>query len=181
LLAKNTSIPLVYGASGVTRLIPNDLGRPSLIVPGKGFLNEVGRYKEYTVEFWARINSSASTPKRIFGPISGSNGLYVEGGFLTLVIGNNFASHFVGEWVRPMLIQIRLIRNSATVLLNGEEVISMAIDTATIALPAEMLNGDSQDWLGFYAYDDVSPVEIDCVAIYSYQIICWLLTMSRLR
>jgi hypothetical protein len=170
LLAKNTSIPLVYGASSVTRLVPNDLGRPSLIVPGKGFLNEVGRYKEYTVEFWARINSSTATPKRIFGPISGSNGLYVESGFLTLVIGDNFSSHFVGEWVRPMLIQIRLIRNSATVVLNGEEVISMAIDTATVDLPEETLNGDSQDWLGFYAYSDVTPVEIDCVAIYSYQI-----------
>ena len=170
LLAKNTSIPLVYGASGVTRLIPNTAGKPSLIIPGKGFLNEVGRYKEYTVEFWARINSSASTPRRIFGPIAGSDGLYVEDGFLTLVLSDNFSSHFVGEWVRPMLIQIRLIRNSATVLLNGEEVISMAIDTESLVLPEETLNGDSQDWLGFYAYSDVSPIEIDCVAIYSYQV-----------
>jgi hypothetical protein len=170
LLAKNTSIPLVYGASGVTRLIPNTSGNPSLILPGKGFLNEVGRYKEYTVEFWARINSSASTPRRIFGPIAGSDGLYVEDGFLTFVLSDNFSSHFVGEWVRPMLIQIRLIRNSATVLLNGEEVISMAIDTESLILPEETLNGDSQDWLGFYAYSDVSPIEIDCVAIYSYQV-----------
>jgi len=53
LLAKNTSIPLVYGASGVTKLSPNNSGDPSLIIPGKGFLNELGRYKEYTVEFWA--------------------------------------------------------------------------------------------------------------------------------
>lgn len=170
LLARNTSIPLVYGASGVTKLIPNTSSRPSLIVPGKGFLNEVGRYKEYTVEFWARINSNTVEPKRIFGPIAGSNGLYVESGFLTLVIGNNFASHFVGEWVRPMLIQIRVINNSATMLLNGEEVISLKIDTETIELPNEKLNGKSQDWLGFYAYQDVSPIEIDCVAIYSYQV-----------
>jgi len=170
LLAKNTSIPLVYGASGVTRLIPNTSNNPSLIIPGKGFLNEVGRYKEYTIEFWARINSSASSPRRIFGPISGSNGLYVEDGFLTLVLGDKFASHFVGEWVRPMLLHIRLIQNSATVLLNGEEILSLTIDTATLDLPQETLNGDSQDWLGFYAYSDVSPVEIDCVAIYSYQV-----------
>ena len=170
LLAKNTSIPLVYGASGVTKLIPNTSSKPSLIVPGKGFLNEVGRYKEYTVEFWARINSNTTEPKRIFGPISGTNGLYVESGFLTLVIGNNFASHFVGEWVRPMLIQIRVINNAATMLLNGEEVISLTIDTANIELPNEILNGKSQDWLGFYAYEDVSPIEIDCIAIYSYQV-----------
>ena len=170
LLAKNTSIPLVFGASGVTKMTPNVGGDPSLIIPGKGFLNELGRYKEYTVEFWARINSDAVTPKRIFGPISGSNGLYVEGGFLTLVIGNSFASHFVGEWTRPMLIHIRVIRNSATVLLNGEQVISIAIDTENMVLPEPTLLGDSQDWLGFYAYEDVSPIEIDCVAIYSYQV-----------
>ena len=170
LVAKNTSIPLVYGASGVTKLIPNVSENPSLIIPGKGFLNELGRYKEYTLEFWARINSDAVLPKRIFGPISDLNGLYVEGGFLTLVIGNNFASHFVGEWTRPMLIHIRLIRNSATVLVNGEEVLSLTFDTESLVLPSPTLQGDSQDWLGFYAYDDVSPFEIDCVAIYSYQV-----------
>lgn len=170
LLAKNTSVPLVYGASGVTKLNPNNGGDPSLIIPGKGFLNELGRYKEYTVEFWARINSDAVVPRRIFGPISDSNGLYVEAGFLTLVIGDKFASHFVGEWTRPMLIHIRLIRNSVTVLLNGEEVISLAIDTENLVLPDATLAGDSQDWLGFYAYSDVTPVEIDCVAIYSYQV-----------
>jgi hypothetical protein len=170
LLARNTSIPLVFGASGVTKIIPNESNNPSLIIPGKGFLNEVGRYKEYTVEFWARINSDSSTPKRIFGPITGTDGLYVEGGFLTLVIGDSFASHFVGEWVRPMLIQIRVINNSATMILNGEEVISLTIDTENIELPEETINGDSQDWLGFYAYEDVSSIEIDCVAIYSYQV-----------
>jgi hypothetical protein len=170
LTAKNTSIPLVYGASGVTKLTPNSGGEPSLIIPGKGFLNELGRNKSYTLEFWARINSDTILPKRIFGPISDSNGLYVEGGFLTLVIGDNFGSHFVGEWSRPMLIQIRLITNSVTVLLNGEEVISFTINTETLVLPSPTINGDSQDWLGFYSYTDVSPFEIDCVAIYSYQV-----------
>jgi hypothetical protein len=170
LVAKNSSVPLVFGASSVTKLLPNTMGEPSLIIPGKGFLNEIGRYKEYTVEFWARINSDASTPKRIFGPIIGTNGLYVEGGFLTLVIGDTFSSHFVGEWYRPMLIHIRLIRNSATVFVNGEEVISMTIDTATLDLPLSEVNSESQDWLGFYAHADVTPVEIDCVAIYPYQV-----------
>ena len=170
LVAKNSSVPLVFGASGVTKLLPNTGGDPSLIIPGKGFLNEIGRYKEYTVEFWARINSDAIAPRRIFGPIIGTDGIYVEGGFLTLVIGNTFSSHFVGEWYRPMLIHIRLIRNSATVFINGEEVISMVIDTATLNLPLPEVDSESQDWLGFYAYTDVTPVEIDCVAIYPYQV-----------
>ena len=171
LVAKNSSIPMVFGASGVTVLTPSATSEPSLVVPGKGFLNEAGRHKEYTVEFWARINSSTATPKRIFGPIASSDGLYVEGGFLTLVIDNQFASHFVGEWYRPMLIHIRIIRNNATVLINGEEVITLSISTDTMSLP-EILSGASkeQDWLGFYAYEDVTPIEIDCVGVYSYQV-----------
>ena len=171
LVARNSGIPMVYGASGVTILKPNVSGEPSLIIPGKGFLNESGRHKEYTVEFWARINSSATTPKRIFGPISSSDGLYVESGFLTLVIGKTFASHFVGEWFRPMLIHVRVIRNNATVLINGEEVISLNISTDDLVLPSILDNSnDNQDWLGFYSYTDVDPVEIDCVAIYPYQV-----------
>lgn len=170
LVAKNTSIPMVFGASGITRLIPNN-NKPSLIVPGKGFLNKVGQYNDYTVEFWIRINSDAQTPKRIFGPISSSDGLYVESGFITLVIGNKFVSHFVGEWFRPMLIDIRIIRNFASVLINGEEVMSMTVDTESLSLPEEYsVDNKNQDWLGFYAYDDVSPIEIDCVAIYPYQV-----------
>ena len=170
LVAKNSSVPMVFGASGVTVLSPNTIDEPSLIVPGKGFLNELGRYKEQTIEFWARINSNTKTPKRIFGPISSTDGLYVETGFLTLVIGNNFASHFVGEWFRPMLVHIRLIRNAATVLINGEEVISLPIVTEDLNLPLPEVNSESQDWLGFYAYEDVTPIEIDCVAIYPYQV-----------
>jgi len=171
LVARNTSIPIVYGASGVTILRPNPVKQPSLIIPGKGFLNEAGRHKDITIEFWMKANSSAVTPKKIFGPLTSSDGLYVEGGFLTLVINNKFGSHFVGEWYRPMLVHIRIIRNNATVLINGEEVINLNINTDTLQLP-EILDesGYEQDWLGFYAYDDVTPVEIDCVAIYPYQV-----------
>jgi len=179
LFAKNTSIPLVYGASGLTKIVPNG-DNPSLIIPGQGFLNEAGRHKEYTVEFWARINSDATLPKRIFGPISSSDGLYVESGFLTLKINKSFKSHFVGEWYRPMLINIRLVKDSATLLVNGEEVLSISFDTKTIPLPS-ILNdpsGKEQDWLGFYAHEDVPEIEIDCVAIYPYQV---PVTMAKRR
>lgn len=171
LFARNTSIPLVYGASGITKITPNG-ENPSLIIPGQGFLNELGRYAEYTVEFWARINSDAIEPRKIFGPIASSDGLYVESGFLTLKIGNAFKSHFVGEWYRPMLIDIRVIKNSASLLINGEEVLSLSFNTATISLPSivNSANQDSQDWLGFYAYADVPEIELDCIAIYPYQV-----------
>jgi hypothetical protein len=171
LLAKNTSIPLVFGASGLTKIIPNTSNKPSLIFPGQGFLNKSGQHKEYTVEFWARIIADSPDAKRIFGPIASTDGLYVDSGFLTLVIGGKSNSHFVGEWFRPMLIHIRLIKNSVTVLLNGEQVIEIAIDTTSLSLP-DLLDAElrSQDWLGFYAYDNVSLIEVDCLAIYSYQV-----------
>lgn len=169
LKCKNTGIPLVYGASGATRIEGTE--GASLIIPGKGFLNKKGQYNEYTVEFWARLNCKTSEPFKIFGPIASTDGLYVENGFLTLVIGNEFASHFVSEWFRPMLIHIRLIRDKATLLVNGEEVLSLFFNTSDLVLPDELDEfGDSQDWLGFYAAPFVYPFEIDCVAIYSYQV-----------
>lgn len=173
LSAVNTSIPLVYGASNITSIkenIYNEDVVPSLIIPGKGFLNNLGKYNEYTVEFWARVNSDASVARKIFGPISSSDGLYVEDGFMTLVIGDNSASHFVGEWYRPMLINIRVIRNSATLVINGEEVASLNFITDNLSLPDEYTDGKSNDWLGFYGYSDVYPFEIDCVSLYTYQV-----------
>ena len=169
LLAKNTSLPLVFGAANVTKISPSE--GASIIIPGKGFLNKKGQFLDYTVEFWARINSNSYIDKRIFGPIGSTDGLYVNGGFLTFAIGSNFGSHFVGEWFRPMLIQLRMIRDSASVLINGEQVISFAIDTNSLNLPNELdETGKNQDWLGFYSYTDVSPFEIDCIGIYPYHV-----------
>ena len=169
MLARNTSLPLVFGAANVTRLSPGP--GASLIVPGKGFLNKKGQFLDYTVEFWARIDARSSIDKKIFGPISSTDGLYVNSGFLTLVIGDSFASHFVGEWFRPMLIQIRVIRDSASLLINGEQVISFSLDTNNLSFPDELdANGKNQDWLGFYSYSDVSPFEVDCIGIYPYQV-----------
>lgn len=174
LLAKNSSVPMVYGSNAVTKLFPNTDNKPSLIVPGYGFLNKIGQYKDYTVEFWLRVNSDTNIAKKIFGPVASDDGLYVESGFLTLLIGNKFMSYFIGEWFRPMLIHVRVIRDNASVLVNGEEVINLPIETSNLVLPEEttIIDGDvyNQDWIGFYSYEDVSPVEIDCVAIYSYSV-----------
>jgi hypothetical protein len=171
--AINFGIPLVYGSTNVTKLTPNILSEdfPSLIFPGYGFLNESGRNNVYTAEMWLRINTDARSPRRFFGPIGSKDGLYVEGGFITLVIGDNFDSHYVGEWFRPMLVHIRVQRDGASVLLNGEEVISLNYLTNDITFPNEINEeGKSQNWLGFYSYDDVKPLSIDSFAIYSYAV-----------
>ena len=170
LMSRNAGIPLVYGASNVTTVFDNG-ELPSLIIPGMGFMNEVGRFKESTFEMWLRINPETTDYRRIFGPIASTDGLYTNGPFLTLKIGNNTASHYVGEWFRPMLVHIEIIRDSASLLINGEQVFSMDIDTATVELPSEFNSENkSQDWLGFYGYSDVYPIDIEAVAVYSYQV-----------
>jgi hypothetical protein len=145
--------------------------KPSLIIPGQGFLGADGQYKEYTLEAWLRINSDSITKKRILGPIGSDDGLYVEGPFLILKVGPNFGSHYVGEWTRPMLVHIRVSDNNSSLLINGEEVISLKYLTEGLSFPNSLdSDGRNQDWIGFYSYEDVSPIEIDCVALYTYKV-----------
>jgi hypothetical protein len=170
LFATNEGFPLVYGAQSLTKIFPNT-NLPSMILPGFGFLNDSGQYKDYTFETWLRVSPKSYVPRRIFGPISSTDGLYVDGEFLTLKINDVFGSHFVGEWGRPMLLQIKLGTNTASLVLNGEQVVSIDIDTNSLNLPARLSSSNkNQDWLGFYAYPDVPSLEIDCPAIYSYQV-----------
>jgi hypothetical protein len=172
LFAKNFGVPLVFGSSNVTKISPNvydGMNYPSLIFPGYGFLNERGRYNNYTIEMWIRVNAESVSAKKIFGPIASADGLYVDGAFLTLKIGTSVASHFIGDWFRPMLIHIRLVGDSAIVILNGEEVITLDIDQEALELPSEFASANrSQDWLGFYSYEDIDPIDVDTFSIYSY-------------
>lgn len=169
LLARNTSIPIVYGASGLTKIYPNPSSsesefKPSVILPGLGFLHSSGQNKNYTAEFWLRVDSDAVSPRRIFGPIDSEDGLYVDGPFLTVKVGSYVESHYISEWYRPMLVDITYTASSITLIINGSEVLSITIDQEKLAL------SDGQDWLGFYAYNDVKQVEVDCVGIYPYKV-----------
>jgi hypothetical protein len=172
--AINFGIPLVYGSSNVTRTFPHEHSGeywPSVIFPGYGFLNERGKFNEYTVEMWVRLNSDAVGPRKFFGPITGADGLYVEDGFLTLVLGKNFGSFYVGEWMRPMLIQIRYVQNNVSMLVNGELVVSFDFIESDLDLPSEFNSSDeSQDWLAFYSYEDLRNIDIDSFAIYPYSV-----------
>lgn len=170
LFAKTSGVPMVYGSYNTTTISPVQ-NSPSLILPGAGFLNKSGQFRSYTIEMWLRINSNEFGSKRIFGPIASEDGLYVDGPFLTFKIGNNEINHFVGEWFRPMLVHLRVIDGSASLMLNGEEVGSVNFITSDLQLP-DLVNssGKSQDWVGFYAYENVSPIEIDCVAFYPYSV-----------
>jgi hypothetical protein len=171
LFAKNTGVPLVFGASSNTKLTPNENGSlPSLIVPGFGVMNDHGKGRDYSVEFWARINSNSTSPFRIFGPIASADGLYVDGPFLVFKINNKISSHYVGEWYRPMLFNINIIPNNASIILNGEPVISIDLQD-DVEYPSKFSEaGKDQDWLGFYVSEQSSPIEIDAIAIYPYKV-----------
>jgi hypothetical protein len=143
---RNTSFPMTYGSENVLVLSPNETdtpyAAPSLIVPSHGFLNESEKYKTKTFEAWIRVKAQTTEPKRIIGPISGTDGLYVDGAYLILSVGKEFGSFYVGEWDRPMLIHIVTSINSAKLFLNGDLVISLAYDTDELNLePYYFYNG----------------------------------------
>ena len=167
LKAKNLGVPMVYGTSGLTAIYPND-NNPSLIIPGVGLLNEAGKFRQYTLEAWLRINSYSNEIKRIIGPIASDDGIYVDGPFIGLKVGAEYRTYYVGEWTRPMLVHMKIGEDFASLVINGQEVISLTYSTDALVLPTMLDEGKDQDWIGFYAYEDVFPVELDCVGIYPY-------------
>jgi hypothetical protein len=169
LYARNTGHPIVFGCTNSTRLYAYTANEPSLILPGYGFLNEVDKYKTRTYEMWIKVNSSATSAKRIMGPINSNDGLYVDNANLILAIGGNISSYYVGEWDRPMLVQITTSKNGARMFVNGDVVAEMLYDVADIAFADYKSSTLEQDWIGFYAHSDVG-VEISCVAVYDYEI-----------
>ena len=168
--ADNKGTPMVFGASNITNIYPIDSVKPSIIIPGFGFLNDDGKDKAYTLEFWARITSSTHYPRKIVGPLHSDNGLYVNGPYISLKIENIIQSHYVGEWERPMLMQIVYNSLSASLIINGETVILINHDSTNFELPTKLNDsGLDQDWIGFYAYSNIPQMQLDCIAIYAYQ------------
>jgi hypothetical protein len=164
LLAKNTNFSMVYGSDNLTSIeSPITDGMPSIMFPGKGFLNRSGKYKNLTAEFWLRVSPNNNISARIFGPISSLDGLYVENEYLTLHVGKHSQSYFVGKWYRPMLVDIRYGLSLITVLINGDVVIELDVDINNLEFPYQVY-----DWLAFYGNENIKPFDIDCVAIYPY-------------
>lgn len=175
--ADNAGVPMVFGASNVTGLYPyagqSSLSAqilPSLIVPAFGFLNNDGKYKDFTLEAWLRIAANVqNNPFRIIGPIGSTDGIYIDKTHISLKINNFVKSHFIDDWDRPMLIDFSVSKNGASLLINGERVISMTFDMSKVSLPNSEQDGLSTDWIGFYlASDSVSLMDIDCIAIYPF-------------
>lgn len=168
------SVPLVYGSANVAEMYPSMIPGisnrlPSILIPGKGFLNESAKFADMTLEFWIKaINfSSFYEPTRIAGPVASDDGLYLHKKSLILKIGNVFCSGFVNGFNKPMLVDISISATSASILVNGEIIASMVIDMSKISLPDAYSNGFEQDWIAFSALNSHS-INLDCIAIYNY-------------
>jgi len=168
ILAKNLGIPMIYGANSSTSILPNLNGKPSLIIPGLGFLNESGKNRNYTFEAWIKIDHSMSDDFRIIGPVASLDGVYISGPFIKLKIGNMSCSYYVGEWYRPMLVHVAVSKDKATLMLNGEVIGEISINSSSIEFPSEKNGSVEQDWIGFYSNDNISLFEIGPVSIYTY-------------
>lgn len=166
MLARNEGIPIIFGSENCTKLFASPSGKPSLIFPGQGLLSNSGKNKVFSLEFWMKIKPNTKNNRKIFGAIdsSSNDGIYVSEGFITLVIGDNFQTHNVSEWYRPMLMHLIYDEDGAKLLINGEQVINIELNIEQLTLPSE------NEWLGFYSYSDIDIFEIDCISIFSYSI-----------
>ena len=169
IFAQNTGMPLVFGASSVTKLIQNDT-LPSLVVPAKGLLNAVGKHSTYTLEAWMRIDSISTEAHRIFGPVGSDDGVYVDHERLYLKVSENVKSGVVPEWSKPMLVHLKYFPGKVSLVVNTEEIITIEFDVNNTYFPNKNSEvGKDQDWIGFYCADDVS-VDLDCIGIYPYEV-----------
>ena len=162
-LAKNKGIPMIFGSENITNIHPSSDGSPSFIFPNKDFFTRDGISKDFTLEFWIKTRPSTKESRRIVGPIDTNDGVYVSEGFITLVIDGKFASHNVSYWYRPMLVHIYIKGNTFYMLINGEQVAQIEINKNTVSL-------SESDWMGFYSYEDIEIMEIDCVSMFPYAI-----------
>ena len=171
IFAENFGIPIVFGSNHTTRVVEAPDSNPSIIFPGNGFLNASGKYNNYTLEAWVRMDNVSANPIRIIGPVMSNDGIYVEEGFITIKIGFYSKSYFVGKWYRPMLIHFKYSETEAVLLINGEQVITMPFDLNNVTFlekySSELLE---QDWIGVYGSSLIYPFEIDCISIVPYLI-----------
>jgi hypothetical protein len=175
LLAKNSGVPMVFGSANSTIVYPSPAATdPSLIFPAQGFLNQVGKNNLYTFEFWLKTRAVKNNAvHRIFGPVSSKDGLYINKNSMVLKIGNKSGAYYVGEWYRPMLIDIKYSPTQASLMVNGETVVSFSLDSSDLALfPEEIVSTKNANWVGFYASSSkfVKSLELDGVAIYPYHV-----------
>ena len=169
IMGSDKSVSFAYETSGAT------YQPASMIFPAFGFLNKKGKYKEYTLELWMKLNYQKWSPLDLDGVTrtkilgiaaeKSGNGLYVSNNSLILQLGDKIGYHYVGYWNRPMLLQITYSQNFIKLFVNGEEAVSMFLESTDLdSLAAASSNGD---WLAIGS--ESQQIQIDSVSIYPYQ------------
>jgi hypothetical protein len=160
------SIPLVFGSQSSVTV--SDTQSVKALLPANGFLNKSGQYRDYTLEFWLRALPTNSAPYKIIGPVGNNSGIYIDQEFITLKIGKYSKTYYVGEWFRPMLVNLSVSASRAVLFLNGESVIDLTIDQSTIIYPDMTVDQKSTDWVAIYGSQEIHPFEMDCISLYGY-------------
>jgi hypothetical protein len=162
-LARNQGVPMIFGSENVTKIVASSDGSPSFIFPNKDFFTSNGINKDFTLEFWLKIRPSTKESRRIVGPIDTRDGIYVSEGFITLAVDGKFASHNISYWYRPMIIHLYIKNSTFSMLINGEQVAQIEIDKDTATF-------SQSEWMGFYSYDDIETMDVDCISVFPYPI-----------
>jgi hypothetical protein len=168
MLVVNSKLPMVFGSGDITEIKFSPSGGPSLVFPGKGFFHQDGKFQDLTAEFWLKINPQTTEAKKIFGPVSSDDGLYVEDRYLTMKLGPYEKSYFIHKWYRPMLISFRYTPFFVSLLINGDVVAQQEILPRDVEFPDSSIFNN--DWIAFYGHEEIPQFEIDCFAIYPYAV-----------
>lgn len=170
-LVSQSGIPMVYGSNTSTVLNPTpNKAVPNMILPAKGFMNELNNNRKRTFEFWMKLNHNGTSDSgmyKIFGPLANDDGLYVDESFLLLKIGDQVVSSFIEEWGKPMLIHVAITENVAYVMVNARIIMSIEHN----GFSQKYKDAYDNDWVGFYAPKEiVDSIELDCVAVYTFDV-----------
>jgi hypothetical protein len=179
IFARASSIPLAMGSDKAIAFSYETSGATyqpcSMLFPAFGFLNQKGKNKEYTFEFWMKLNYQKWTlpdqdgisRTKILGLASekSGNGLYVSNNSIILQLGDKIGYHYVGYWNRPMLLQITYSKNFIKLFVNGEDAISLSLDETDLDTLATAV--PETDWIGIGS--EYQQIQIDSVSIYPYQ------------
>ena len=179
IFARASSIPLAMGSDKAIAFSYETSGATyqpsSMLFPAFGFLNQKGKNKEYTFEFWMKLNYQKWTlpdqdgisRTKILGLASekSGNGLYVSNNSIILQLGDKIGYHYVGYWNRPMLLQITYNKNFIKLFVNGEDAISLPLEATDLDTLAAATEGT--DWIGIGS--ELQQIQIDSVSIYPYQ------------
>lgn len=154
-------VPMVYG-SGKAQY-------GSFILPSFGFLSSTGRYNQYTFETWVKIKRTADNNKRkLIGLFDNTadtddgNGLYYNNTSFMLKVGNKSDTAYIKQTNKPLLIHIGYSESSASLYVNGEQLINLVLEETDLALLATPTNGKD--------YISLQSATFDCPAIYPYRL-----------